>query len=251
MIVDLGCGRNKRGDVGIDVVGPPTTKADYVCNLGFEPIPLPNDVADRVVAFDFMEHVPFCVWTDAGHRRTPVISLVNEIWRILKHGGEFEMRSPAYPMVEAFRDPTHVSFWTLETLRYFTNGYGSFLTEAYGITARFRIVENKMDGSHLHAVLQAIKDPNAFLDELPWSAEMDTPKLVLSNEQERLVWALQENNDQLEAIVRDKDKIITLLERLLEEKNQEIHRLRNPLLVRLYRKTRRIVRDVARRNNRH
>jgi len=80
---------------------------------------------------------------------------------------------------------------------------------------------------------------------------MDTPKLVLSDEQERLVWALQENNDQLEAIVRDKDKIITLLERLLEEKNQEIHRLRNPLLVRLYRKTRRIVRDVARRNNRH
>ena len=251
MIVDLGCGRNKRGDVGIDVVGPPVTNADYVCNLGFEPIPLSNDVADRVVAFDFMEHIPFCVWTDSGRRLTPVISLVNEIWRILKHGGEFEMRSPAYPMVEAFRDPTHVSFWTLETMRYFTNGYGSFLTDAYGITARFRIVENRMDGSHLHVVLQAVKDPDVLLEELPRRAETEAAKLALSDEQERLVWALQENNDQLEAIVRDKDKIITLLERLLEEKNGEINRLRNPFLARLYRKTRRMVGDVALRKNGH
>ncbi len=151
MIVDLGCGSAKRGNVGIDLTAV-GTKADIICNLGFEPIPLPDSVADRVLAYDFLEHMPFCVWEN-GKRRTPVIDLFNEVWRILKPDGIFESLTPCYPARECYQDPTHVSVWTMKTMSYFSD----FIVPQYGIRARFRVLRNEVEGSHLASELQAVK----------------------------------------------------------------------------------------------
>lgn len=87
MIVDLGCGRNKRGDVGIDVVSLPGV--DHVVNLGFERLPFEDDSVEGFVAYDFLEHVPSIAVVQTSSSNTPsafvtlrpVIFLLNEIWR--------------------------------------------------------------------------------------------------------------------------------------------------------------------------
>ena len=170
--VDLGCGNNKQPRnppvgmevVGIDIMPPPVSAADYVCNLGFERIPLPDDFADQVTAFHFIEHVPFCAWftkDDEAHskfRVKPMIYLFNEIWRILKHGGIFHIEVPLYPSVPAFQDPTHVSFWTTETFNYFSGDYYGF-HELYEHTSRFEKKSIQVRDAWLGIIdLQAIKN---------------------------------------------------------------------------------------------
>jgi len=121
MIVDLGCGNTKRGQVGIDMTDQATC-ADIICHLGFEPIPLPDNSAQRVLAHDSLAHVPFCVWEN-GRRRTLTVDLV--------------------------------SVWTQQTMTY---GCGfEHLREPYGIRARFRVLRNEVVGIHLKAELEAVK----------------------------------------------------------------------------------------------
>ncbi|HUW64278.1 MAG TPA: class I SAM-dependent methyltransferase [Spirochaetia bacterium] len=64
MIIDLGCGNMKRGDIGIDI--SPLSQADIICNLGFEPIPLLDECADKVVTYHLVEHLPQYVYYSDG-----------------------------------------------------------------------------------------------------------------------------------------------------------------------------------------
>ena len=113
--VELGCGDNRRDmegyeNIGIDLVGG--KQADIVCNLGFEDIPLPSDHVDFVQGIDFIEHVPKCVW-ESKHgikiqRLLPLVHVMNEVWRIMKHNAEFYLETPFSHWAHD-RDPTHVS----------------------------------------------------------------------------------------------------------------------------------------------
>lgn len=173
MIVDLGCGNAKRGDIGIDRKGPPVTQADIVCNLGYEPIPLEDNFADRVVAYHFVEHLPEGV--DFLNQKTkkwetfyPVVNLFNEAYRILKNRGIFYIQVPTVTSrlgqvnVQAFQDPTHRSYWTLDRLNYFSGDY--FLHhDTIGHASRFQLksVEFGCENNWIwcmEAELIAIKD---------------------------------------------------------------------------------------------
>jgi len=60
VVIDLGCFNNKKaGSVGVDKFGPPRTQADVVCNVGFEPLPFPDNYADEVYATNLLEHIAF------------------------------------------------------------------------------------------------------------------------------------------------------------------------------------------------
>ena len=150
--VDLGCGFRKTGNLGIDV-RPDRTNADLICRLGFEPIPLDDEIVDSVYCRDFLEHIPKAYYSESEKRlRYPIIELMNEVWRILKSGGSFTSLTPCYPNPEVHRDPTHLSVWTLESMQYFCGKYP--VAELYGIKTRFELVENRLDGFYLHAVLR-------------------------------------------------------------------------------------------------
>jgi SAM-dependent methyltransferase len=150
--VDLGCGFRKTGNLGIDV-NPDRTNADLICRLGFEPIPLDDEIADSVYCRDFLEHIPKAYYSESEKRlRYPIIELINEVWRILKSGGSFTSLTPCYPNPEVHRDPTHLSVWTLESMQYFCGKYP--VAKVYGIKTEFELVENRLDGFYLHAVLR-------------------------------------------------------------------------------------------------
>lgn len=79
-------------------------------------IPVDDGSVDRLRASHVMEHIP------AGAER---IFVMNEAYRALRSGGEFEIIVPTVPTGpngvtwHAFADPTHVSFWVKESFHYF------------------------------------------------------------------------------------------------------------------------------------
>jgi SAM-dependent methyltransferase len=153
--VDLGCGFRKNGNIGIDITSD-GTDADLVCNIGFEPLPLGDDTVDRIVCRDFLEHLPKGYYSEADKRmKYPIIDLMNEIWRVLRPGGTFTSLTPCEPNIEVHRDPTHLSVWTLQSMDYFCGKYK--VAKIYGVKEWFELMENKMDGFYLHAVLRKPK----------------------------------------------------------------------------------------------
>lgn len=111
----------------IDIGGGTIPKAGYV-NLdpvhgdgefkrrAQDGIPAGDGTVDGLRASHVMEHIL------AGAER---IFVMNEAWRVLKPGGEFEIIVPMIPTDgnaptwHAIADPTHVSFWCKESFHYF------------------------------------------------------------------------------------------------------------------------------------
>lgn len=115
---------------GGHIVPPGWTNLDPVNGLGEwkrEAQQTPWPVADRSVsairAAHVLEHIP------AG---APRLAVMNEAHRVLRPGAVFEARVPnAATGWHAYADPTHVSFWVLESFHYFD---GLFAPNAdYGI----------------------------------------------------------------------------------------------------------------------
>jgi SAM-dependent methyltransferase len=153
--VDLGCGFRKTGNIGIDVTKE-GTDADLICNIGFEPLPLADNSVDKFVCRDFLEHLPKAYYSESAKRlKYPIIDLMNEIWRTLRPGGTFTSLTPCHPHVEVHRDPTHLSVWTLESMDYFCGKYP--VAKIYGVKEWFELVENRMEGFYLCAVLRKPK----------------------------------------------------------------------------------------------
>jgi SAM-dependent methyltransferase len=153
--VDLGCGFRKNGNLGIDVTAE-GTKADLICSLGFEPLPLDDEVVDTVFCRDFLEHIPKAYYSEREKKLCyPIIDLMNEVWRVLKQGGTFTSFTPCYPAPEVHQDPTHLSVWTLESMPYFCGKYP--VAQVYGVRTNFELVENRLDGFYLQAVLRKPK----------------------------------------------------------------------------------------------
>jgi SAM-dependent methyltransferase len=128
MIVELGPGTRPHPltDIGLDLHHPIGT---YAWDLTSVPWPLEAGVAHTVYASHVMEHIP----KDGG----ALIDVMNEAWRVLRHGGEFIMIMPLVgytdpqagkPMSnqigwQPWADPTHVTFWWLpESILYFCEG---------------------------------------------------------------------------------------------------------------------------------
>ena len=65
-------------------------------------IPAADGNVEAVRCSHLMEHIP------AGPER---IAVFNEVWRVLRAGGTFEVLVPLFPSYGAVADPTHVSYW--------------------------------------------------------------------------------------------------------------------------------------------
>lgn len=175
MILDLGCGGHLHdGAIGVDIVLQPKTAATVKCYLGFERIPFEDGSVDQCISHHFIEHIPGVVtYREDGEwvKYQPLVYLFNEIFRVLRHNGSFLCRVPIYPYIQAFQDPTHISFWTIETPYYFSGDYYSF-HDVYGHTSRFEMLWKQQNGENgwwLDFEFRAIKTlPNNYPFQLKY-----------------------------------------------------------------------------------
>lgn len=116
--IDLGCGNHKpEGFLGIDSRSVPGVDIVHDLRTG---IPLDDNYADIIRARDFLEHL------------VSPIFIFNECWRVLKAGGLLELEVPRFPHVDSIKDPTHVSFFCVETFTEYFCGPDR-LAEEYGM----------------------------------------------------------------------------------------------------------------------
>ena len=152
--VDLGCGIHKaEGFIGVDIA--PADGVDVIANLN-ETFPFSDSSIDVVKAHNILEHLP------------NIINSMNELWRILKPNGIVDISVPSTDGRGAFQDPTHVSFWNINSFMYYSNQYPAYfsLCKTYGFKGEFNIVEIKEvrmeDSVQIYVVLKAIKSEKKY-----------------------------------------------------------------------------------------
>jgi len=158
--IDLGCGAQPANPLqaaqvqGLDLHARPESDV-LACDLFLGTIPLESASVDVVVARNFIEHVPRAAVAEST--RFPFLELMNEIHRVLKPGGYFYSRTPAYPMQEAFQDPTHVNIITEATFPcYFCSepASGGPWAASYGFQGDFTLLSQRWDYCWLMTLMQ-------------------------------------------------------------------------------------------------
>lgn len=92
-------------------------------------LPFEDRSVGLIRACDFLEHIPI----------GKVVPLMNEIHRVMAHGGFFLSSTPSSDGRGAFCDPTHCSFWNQLSWRYYTNKqYAAYVPE---IACKFQAVD--------------------------------------------------------------------------------------------------------------
>lgn len=159
--VDLGCGSQPRNPLaceslyGLDISADPATNVLAV-DLFTARLPFGDLSVDVVTAYDFLEHVPRCSIGAEG-TRFPFIELMSEVHRILKPGGLFFSKTPAYPFAAAFVDPTHVNILTEDTFpAYFCSDHHHPQAARYGFQGGFKLVMQRWWGRKMGMSLLAL-----------------------------------------------------------------------------------------------
>ena len=116
--LDIGCGASKQpGFVGIDVRDLPGV--DIVHDLNVHPWPIDDDSVLVAMASHLVEHIPPVVLDAQGRTRFLFVEFMNEVWRIMKPGGEFMIACPHGSSQGFLQDPTHCNALNETTWAYF------------------------------------------------------------------------------------------------------------------------------------
>jgi len=148
--IDLGCGPWKaEGFIGVDIA--PGPGVDLVADLS-QRFPFADSSVDRVRAHDLVEHLADRIHT------------MNEIWRICKPDGLVDIRVPSTDGRGAFQDPTHISFWNINSFKYYCIEFPAYLKlcHTYGFRGEFKLEHLSEEASddgviHVNVLLRAIK----------------------------------------------------------------------------------------------
>jgi SAM-dependent methyltransferase len=159
--LDIGCGASKQpGFVGIDMMDLPGV--DIIHDLEETPWPLPDGCVLTAVASHVLEHI--------NPHKGVFINVMDEVWRVLKPGGQFAFVVPYAGSHGYYQDPTHCNPINETTMGYFDPLHVSQLYQFY----KPKPWEIKMLAANRNGVLECLlikreedpsyKDPARPLD---------------------------------------------------------------------------------------
>lgn len=99
--VDLGCGRAKKGRIGVDRYA--SEGVDHVIDLNDGWLPFDDSSIESIVSHHALEHIG-----------DGFIPLIDECYRVLQPGGIFRAMVPLFPSWSAVSDPDHKRYFMAE-----------------------------------------------------------------------------------------------------------------------------------------
>ena len=122
IFLDIGCGGlTQPGWVGLDIRDLPGV--DIVHDVEEFPWPLPDGCVKLALASHLIEHI--------NPHKFGFINFMDEVWRIMKEGGEFAISVPHGSSQGYIQDPTHVNPCNEATWDYFCPDRESGLYNIY------------------------------------------------------------------------------------------------------------------------
>ena len=116
--LDIGCGENKQqGFIGMDI--RKVKGVDIVHDAEKFPYPFPNECCSVILMSHVVEHIK--PWL--------MIKLFDELWRIMKVGGQLWLSLPYGYSMGFLQDPTHCNMCNEATWTYYDPDY--FLYQIY------------------------------------------------------------------------------------------------------------------------
>ena len=148
----LGAGKDrKEGFTHVDIY--PFPGIDVVADVT-KGLPFEDNSVDYLFSQDLLEHLP----TESK------VFVINEIWRVLKDGGQMEHLIPKAGSRNDFGSPSHLSHWSLQQFEHFdVDSYRWEKDHEYeGITSKFRKILAEEgwpteDPQSIHVIYEAIK----------------------------------------------------------------------------------------------
>ena len=126
--VNLGAGYKRIPDF-INVDSDPNCKPDYLVNLEKDCLPFSDNTVEVVVAHHILEHI------GEGY-----FHLLQELYRVCKHGAIIDIRVP-HPNHEVFlNDPTHKRPITVDGIRLFSKQFNKLEIERGGSSSTLGIM---------------------------------------------------------------------------------------------------------------
>jgi SAM-dependent methyltransferase len=124
-VLDLGCGKKKRpGAIGVDYSD--RHNADVIHDLNVFPYPFESASIDQVYLDNVLEHL------DEPMR------VMEEVHRVTRPGGQVKVIAPYFRSVWAFIDPTHKTFFTVDSFSYYDPDH--IICQRYDyVKTRFRV----------------------------------------------------------------------------------------------------------------
>jgi cyclopropane fatty-acyl-phospholipid synthase-like methyltransferase len=144
-ILNLGCGFLKMEDaINVDICKE--VDPDIIYDLNRYPWSFCYGHYDKVFALDIFEHV---------NNRW---KFMEAIWKVLKLGGEVELRTTCWQTENSFTDPSHQGFYTLKTFDYWDSS--TEIGKKYGYQtgkAKFKILKRESSGQELVFILKKLE----------------------------------------------------------------------------------------------
>ena len=134
VMLDLGCGNKKRpGTIGVDYNS--RVDGDINHDLNCLPYPFDTGTVDKVYIDNCLEHL-----------HEP-LRVMEEVHRLLRSGGEVQVIVPYFRSPSAFHDPTHKTFYTVESFSYYDPDH--VICKRYDYTKAYFKVEKIVFHEHL------------------------------------------------------------------------------------------------------
>lgn len=129
--LDIGCGLNKKeGFLGCDLRSH--KDIDFTFNFEKDVWPFEDGSVTEILSHHTFEHIE------------DIISVMNEMWRVMKWESKATIIVPHKDCELAWQDPTHKRFWVKEGMKHFCGSYLKKYKLDYGINSCFKLLKNEV-----------------------------------------------------------------------------------------------------------
>lgn len=140
--LNLGCGFDIRaGYVNFDSRSLPRIDVAAPVNPFYPTLPFADEEFDEIIAYHVLEHV------------ANKSAIIEEIWRVARNNAVIRIKLPDRRHSDAFLDPTHLSYWEVDTIDYFLPGHHL----SYYSLAKFGLMRKHTTSREIYWELLAIR----------------------------------------------------------------------------------------------